>query len=49
MMASYVDENAEFMRLYLSDELELEFNPQGTLSQRLIDGAEIAVNRQVLH
>lgn len=49
MMASYVGENAEFMRLYLSDELELEFNPQGTLAERLIDGAEIAVNRQVLH
>ena len=39
-MASYVDENAEFMRLYLSDELELKFNPQGTLVERLIDRAE---------
>ena len=30
MIASYVGENAEFMRQYLSGELELEFNPQGT-------------------
>ena len=28
---AYVGENAEFMRQYLSGELELEFNPQGTL------------------
>ena len=32
MMSSYVGENAEFMRQYLSGELELEFNPQGTLA-----------------
>jgi 3-oxoacid CoA-transferase subunit A len=31
MISSYVGENAEFMRQYLSGELELEFNPQGTL------------------
>ena len=30
MISSYVGENAEFMRQYLSGELELEFNPQGT-------------------
>jgi len=30
MMASYVGENAEFMRRYLSGQLELEFNLQGT-------------------
>ncbi len=34
MMSSYVGENAEFMRQYLSEELELEFNPQGTLAER---------------
>src|SRR6056297_542790 len=28
MMSSYVGENAEFMRQYLSGELELEFNPR---------------------
>ena len=28
-------ENAEFMRQYLSGELELEFNPQGTLAERM--------------
>ena len=32
MISSYVGENAEFMRQYLSGELELEFNPQGTLA-----------------
>jgi len=35
MMSSYVGENAEFMRQYLSGELELEFNPQGTLAERM--------------
>jgi 3-oxoacid CoA-transferase subunit A len=30
MLSSYVGENAEFMRQFLSGELELEFNPQGT-------------------
>ena len=30
MISSYVGENSEFMRQYLSGELELEFNPQGT-------------------
>jgi 3-oxoacid CoA-transferase subunit A len=34
MISSYVGENAEFMRQYLSGELELEFNPQGTLAER---------------
>ena len=38
MMSSYVGENAEFMRQYLSGELELEFNPQGTLAERMRDG-----------
>ncbi len=35
MMSSYVGENAEFMRQYLAGELELEFNPQGTLAERM--------------
>jgi 3-oxoacid CoA-transferase subunit A len=34
MIASYVGENKEFERQYLSGELELEFNPQGTLAER---------------
>jgi 3-oxoacid CoA-transferase subunit A len=35
MISSYVGENAEFMRQYLSGELEVEFNPQGTLAERM--------------
>ncbi len=43
MISSYVGENAEFMRQYLSGELQLEFNPQGTLAERLrAGGAGIA-------
>ena len=38
MQSSYVGENAEFMRQYLSGELELEFNPQGTLAERMRAG-----------
>ena len=38
MVSSYVGENAEFERQYLSGELELEFNPQGTLAERLRAG-----------
>ncbi len=38
MVSSYVGENAEFMRQYLSGELELEFNPQGTLAERMRAG-----------
>ena len=34
MISSYVGENKEFERQYLSGELELEFNPQGTLAER---------------
>ena len=34
MVASYVGENKEFERQYLSGELALEFNPQGTLAER---------------
>jgi 3-oxoacid CoA-transferase subunit A len=34
MVSSYVGENKEFERQFLSGELELEFNPQGTLAER---------------
>ncbi|MEL6366231.1 MAG: CoA transferase subunit A [Pseudomonadota bacterium] len=34
MISSYVGENKEFERQFLSGELELEFNPQGTLAER---------------
>jgi 3-oxoacid CoA-transferase subunit A len=34
MISSYVGENKLFAQLYLSGELELEFNPQGTLAER---------------
>ena len=43
MISSYVGENAEFERQYMSGELELEFNPQGTLAERMrAGGAGIA-------
>ncbi len=38
MISSYVGENKEFARQYLADELELEFNPQGTLAERIRAG-----------
>ncbi|MCG9894211.1 MAG: CoA transferase subunit A, partial [Fimbriimonadaceae bacterium] len=38
MVSSYVGENDEFERQYLSGELELEFNPQGTLAERIRAG-----------
>ena len=38
MISSYVGENKEFERQYLSGELELEFNPQGTLAERIRAG-----------
>ncbi|MEM9168448.1 MAG: CoA transferase subunit A [Pseudomonadota bacterium] len=34
MISSYVGENKEFERQFLAKELELEFNPQGTLAER---------------
>lgn len=43
MVSSYVGENKEFARQFLSGELELEFNPQGTLAERCrAGGAGIA-------
>ena len=38
MISSYVGENDTFMQQYLSGELELEFNPQGTLAARMRAG-----------
>jgi 3-oxoacid CoA-transferase subunit A len=38
MVSSYVGENHEFERQYLAGELEVEFNPQGTLAERIRAG-----------
>ena len=38
VLASYVGENKEFARQFLEGELEVEFNPQGTLAERLRAG-----------
>ena len=38
MISSYVGENKEFERQYLAKEIELEFNPQGTLAERIRAG-----------
>ncbi len=38
MVSSYVGENETFERQYLAGELELEFNPQGTLAERIRAG-----------
>jgi len=38
MISSYVGENAEFSRQFLAGELEIEFNPQGTLAERIRAG-----------
>jgi len=38
MLSSYVGENKLFEQLYLSGELEIEFNPQGTLAERIRAG-----------
>jgi 3-oxoacid CoA-transferase subunit A len=38
MVSSYVGENKLFADLYLNGELELEFNPQGTLAERIRAG-----------
>jgi 3-oxoacid CoA-transferase subunit A len=38
MISSYVGENKEFERQYLSGELEVEFSPQGTLAERMRAG-----------
>src|SRR6185503_3079417 len=38
MISSYVGENAEFERQFLSGEIEIEFCPQGTLAERMRAG-----------
>jgi 3-oxoacid CoA-transferase subunit A len=38
MISSYVGENKTFMQQYLAGELEIEFNPQGTLAERIRAG-----------
>src|SRR5258706_7012839 len=38
MVSSYVGENKTFERMYLGGELEVEFNPQGTLAERMRAG-----------
>jgi 3-oxoacid CoA-transferase subunit A len=38
MISSYVGENKEFERQYLSGEIEIEFNPQGTMAERIRAG-----------
>jgi 3-oxoacid CoA-transferase subunit A len=38
MIASYVGENKTFAQQYLSNEIEIEFNPQGTLAERIRAG-----------
>jgi 3-oxoacid CoA-transferase subunit A len=38
MISSYVGENAEFARQFLAGDLEIEFNPQGTLAERIRAG-----------
>ena len=38
MISSYVGENDEFARQFLNNELEIEFNPQGTLAERVRAG-----------
>ena len=38
MISSYVGENKEFERQFLAGELEVEFNPQGTLAERMRAG-----------
>ena len=49
MISSYVGENKLFAQQYLAGELELEFNPQGTLAERIRAGEiSIADKREIL-
>jgi 3-oxoacid CoA-transferase subunit A len=51
MISSYVGENAEFERQFLTGELEVEFSPQGTLAERMehkeFDGATYILERGI--
>ena len=38
MISSYVGENKEFERQFLAGEVEIEFNPQGTMAERIRAG-----------
>ncbi len=46
MISSYVGENATFAKQFLSGELEIEFNPQGTLAERIRAGTQIAEGKE---
>src|ERR1700710_1143704 len=46
MISSYVGENKLFAQQYLAGELEIEFNPQGTLAERIRAGGDIAKDKE---
>ena len=46
MISSYVGENKTFAQQYLAGELEIEFNPQGTLAERIRAGTDIARGKE---
>src|SRR6516164_6712818 len=46
MISSYVGENKTFAQQYLAGELEIEFNPQGTLAERIGAGTLIAEGKE---
>src|SRR5438067_10270863 len=41
MISSYVGENSVFEQQYLKGEIEIEFNPQGTLAERIRAGGDV--------
>src|SRR5664279_832300 len=47
MISSYVGENKLFAQQFLAGELEIEFNPQGTLAERIRVGTKIAEGKDV--
>src|SRR5581483_4380704 len=48
MVSSYVGENAEFERQFLSGELEVDLVPQGTLAERMRGGGECILEEGVV-
>src|SRR6202020_1316908 len=46
MISSYVGENKEFERQYLAGEVEIEFNPQGTMAERIGAGTQVAEGKE---